>query len=1435
MSKMAKNSAFARTVVFPGSLFIAVLGALALAGCGSGGPSANNTGNSGTGGTGGSGAPPAIVASVSPKSTQGIDDGQTLNVTATLTNDSSGKGVTWAITGVGTLTNETTTGATYNAPASGGGTATITATSVADTTKTASTTITVTADPAITTTSLPAGTEGTAYSQAIGETGGALPLTFSVSSGSLPPGLALSAGGIITGTPTGPNATSNFTVKVTDASAGGAQSAAKALSIVINLPPAPVITTSSLPAGVEGVTYNQTVQATSGAKPYTFTISSGSLPAGLTMSSAGVISGKPLGPPSPPGFTVQVTDSENPTPQTATQALTIGISQPAPPTITTTSLPGGTVGTNYNQTVAGTCPSSATLGACGWAIVSGAVPAGLSFNTSTGAITGKPTGPASGTAVSFTVTYNDKANPVQTATQALNITISDPAPPTITTTSLPGATEGVNYSHTLAGTCPSSASLGACTWGINSGAVPAGLSLNTSTGAITGKPTGPASATPVSFTVSYTDKSNPAQTATQALSITVSNPAPPTITTTSLPGGIVGINYLQNLAGTCPSSATLGACTWAITSGAVPAGLTFNAGLGRISGTPTGPASTTPVSFTITYADQANPQQSASQALSITISNPPPPIISPSSLPNGTQGTSYSQVLTASSGLPPYSGGAVTSGGLPGGLTLTETGTNGNTLTISGIPNNQAATGCTAGPPEVCNFTISVNDSSNPVQTASKAYTVTFAAPQPLTITGPASLPNGAINTAYGPVNVIASGGIQPYTFSLDISSNPLPAGMNLSSNGAIGGTPTASGSFPGIVVDVTDSEASPVTVTKTYSLTITVPALTLSPSNNSSLPNGTQGTAYTATITASGGIAPYTFSLDGSSAALPSWATFTANSPTASQATITGTPNATGTTNGIIVDVRDSEGTPVTVKATYSLSINATDPCSGLTDAGNESILSGSYVFLLKGFDNGTTGTEPGPEPVLIGGVLTFNGTDNNGLITAGTLDMNLNASVGVSSHAITSGSYIMDASDSSHQRACMTITTSLGTQHYRVSLANLSGGVASTGHMIGFDTAGPFTAGTLRKQSGTSLANGNYAFGVSAGQNSASCNNSVCGGDFGAAGVFKLSGGSVTGGEVDFNNNGQLDGNSSNTTWPATAGSIASGGTYSFGGTGRGTLTFTPGGSPNPVHAVLYAVSTTDALILASDDQTNNSLFGGEMIKQSGTFTDAAMSGTFIIHLSSLNGGTPGTSSATIGTATLNGSGSFTAGTLWQNSGGSISSQSLSGITYSLDSSGDGRMLLGGSGPHSPVFWLIGANHAFLLGASGSVESGMVEPQSVTSAPSGTFAFGSIDPQDSTVGDNIGVATFITGTPGSVSGTSDNNSNGSQNADQTFSSLSVSVDSTGLGSIGSSGCTIGATGSTGCQLIFYTISANRAALLNLLDGSGSAQTNSALQIADK
>ena len=140
------------------------------------------------------------------------------------------------------------------------------------------------------------------------------------------------------------------------------------------------IVTTSLPGGIDGVPYSATLTASGGTPPYTWAVISGSLPAGLSLSSAGAITGTPT-TAGDSSFTVQVTDAAM---LTARASLTITITTVS---ITTTSLPVGISRLPYSATLTatgGTLPYA-------WSITVGALPPGLSLNGSTGAITGTPT------------------------------------------------------------------------------------------------------------------------------------------------------------------------------------------------------------------------------------------------------------------------------------------------------------------------------------------------------------------------------------------------------------------------------------------------------------------------------------------------------------------------------------------------------------------------------------------------------------------------------------------------------------------------------------------------------------------------------------------------------------------------------------------------------------------------------------------------------------------------------------------------------------------------------------------------------------------------------------------------------------------------------------------------------------------------------------
>ncbi len=254
----------------------------------------------------------------------------------------------------------------------------------------------------------------------------------------------------------------------------------------------PVVKTASLPQATAGVAYSAKLAASGGIAPYTWSVTQGALPAGLTLvPTTGLIAGIPA-EGSSASFTVQATDSENPS-LSASASLSITVTL-VPLAVTTTSLPSANGGISYSAKLT----ASGGIAPYTWSVTNGALPAGLSLNAATGAISGKPTAP--GTA-NFTVSVSDAETPPAPVSAALSIAVTV-APLTISTAPLSGATANLAYSVKLA----ASGGIAPYAWSVTQGALPAGLSLNAATGAISGKPTAPGTA---SFTVNVSDGENP--------------------------------------------------------------------------------------------------------------------------------------------------------------------------------------------------------------------------------------------------------------------------------------------------------------------------------------------------------------------------------------------------------------------------------------------------------------------------------------------------------------------------------------------------------------------------------------------------------------------------------------------------------------------------------------------------------------------------------------------------------------------------------------------------------------------------------------------------------------------------------------------------------------------------------------------------------------
>jgi len=279
-----------------------------------------------------------------------------------------------------------------------------------------------------------------------------------------------------------------------------------------------ISTAPPLPAGLVGQPYNVGFSAIGGSGSYVnWVVSNGNAPTGLVLAPASGTLGGTATAVGTYNFTVQVTDSVG---ATAIAAYTITISPQPPLVITTPSpLPNCTVGSAYQQTFT----ASGGSGVAGnWQLMSGALPNGLSLAPATGVLGGTPTQVGS---FNFNVQVTDAQPTTAIRAYALNC-VPAPVPLAVSTNSpLSSATKGVSYAATLAAVGGSGTYLN---WSITQGALPAGLLLNSSSGAISGKATVVGT---FNFTARVTDSL--AATASKDFALTVlAAPAPPAFTAT---------------------------------------------------------------------------------------------------------------------------------------------------------------------------------------------------------------------------------------------------------------------------------------------------------------------------------------------------------------------------------------------------------------------------------------------------------------------------------------------------------------------------------------------------------------------------------------------------------------------------------------------------------------------------------------------------------------------------------------------------------------------------------------------------------------------------------------------------------------------------------------------------------------------------------------
>ncbi len=835
---------------------------------------------------------------------------------------------------------------------------------------------------------LPNGTVATAYSQTLTASGGTAPYTYAITAGALPAGLTLSSAGVLAGTPTA-GGSFTFTVRATDASAApGPYNGSRAYTLTIA---APTITVApaTLPNGATGTAYSQTITAAGGTAPYTFAITAGALPAGLTLTSGGVLSGTPTAGGSFT-FTVTATDASTGSgPYSGSRSYTLTIVTSTTTVVSVTRLtpsPTATASVSYRVIFA--------------ASVTGVTVSNFTTTNSGTTVTGSSVSSVSGSGTTYTVVVNtgtgngtlrlDVANSTgitptasnvpYTSGEVYTITKSFAAAPQLTIVGTGGTgsdvTAFVDVVRVLSGGSPFANGLQNSSFEAHDplangdfGYNPTGASwtFNAQSGiAESGSAFTPTTPIPNGIAVAFLQSSGSNGQLQQNLALPTGNnyqvnfQAAQRVCCTTLDQALnVFLNgvFLGTIQPGSSSYSPFTSATFAVTAPALTATITSATAANG------GSTSTAPIAYTVTFSQAVTGFSATGVSVSngtvsgfsgsgttytfnvtptangaVAVSVPANSAVDANNTGNSAAGPytiTYTQPVTAAPAVTAPGNGSLTNTATP---TYTGTAVANSTVTVYVDGTSIGTTTATAGGAFSLAQPSALAQGSHTVYaTAQTSGSSVSANSATNTFTVDTVRPSVAITSSAGASGSTTTTSPIPYTVTFSETVTGFVAGDVTVTNGTISGFTAVSGTvYTFNVTPTTAGTATTVNVPtnvaqdaagnfntaapSTYSITFVAPTIVLAPAT---LPAGTVASAYSQTITASGGTAPYTYTI--TAGALPSGLTLS------SAGVLSGTPTAGGSF-AFTVRATDASAAPGPYNGSLAYTLTIAAPTITLT-----------------------------------------------------------------------------------------------------------------------------------------------------------------------------------------------------------------------------------------------------------------------------------------------------------------------------------------------------------------------------------------------------------------------------------------------------------------------------------------------------------------------